>query len=394
MKTMLILAAATVASLLAHDPAIAAKARSKQAFVATAGDPDARGSAAFVLASASQGSFKVKVKRLDRNAAFAVIVNGVQVATLATNRGGKGRVSFRTRPRGKDLPLGFDPRGAAVVVRNAAGADVLVATIPVVGATIGAGDLVCCVPDDSGPECEDRTQAECDAEGGTVVAGATSCLPNPCTGAPAVGDDANLICCLPDDSGPECEDRTQAECLAGGGLVVRATSCVPEPCAPIPPAGGDVVCCLPDNGGDGAPECEDLSADACGAAGGAVANGMSCAANPCGAGGGGGGGNPTVRVTCERRSDRSRISVNGSNLAAGSYQARVRSGAQSATHPAKTAIGDEVEFDFDSEPDDIAAGALAIPAGFIEGTPPQVTGQILGAGGGVLVDSTVTCEQQ
>src|SRR6187200_2244523 len=99
MKTTLILVV-TLALSLAYLPAEAAKARSKQAFVATPGDPDARGSAAFVLASASQGSFKVKVKRLDPNASFALIVNGVQVATLATNRGGKAQVSFRTRPRG------------------------------------------------------------------------------------------------------------------------------------------------------------------------------------------------------------------------------------------------------------------------------------------------------
>ena len=392
MRTMLILSAGTLAALLAHAPAEAAKARSKQAFAATAGDPDARGSAAFALASASQGSLKVKVRRLAPNAAFDVVVNGVRVATLATNRSGKGRVRFRTRPRGKDLPLGFDPRGAAVIVRNAGGADVLVATIPVVGPSIGAGELVCCVPDDSGPECEDRTQTECDAEGGTVVAGSASCLPSPCTGAPSVGDEADLICCLPDDSGPECEDRTQAECLAGGGVVVRATSCIPEPCAPIAPPAGEIVCCLPDNGGDGAPECEDLTADACVAAGGSVVGGTSCTANPCGADGGGG--NPTVRVTCERRTDRSRVSVDGSNLAAGSYQGRALSGDQSATAAAATAAGDQIEFDFDSEPDDIAAGATAIAPGFLQGNPPQVTGQILGAGGAVLVESTVTCAQR
>jgi SAM-dependent methyltransferase len=392
-KTMLVLSAGVLAALLAHAPAEAAKARSKQAFAATAVDPDARGSAAFALASASQGSFKIKFRRLAPNASFDVVVNGMRVATLATNRGGKGHMSFRTRPRGKDLPLGFDPRGAAVVLRDAAGADVLVAAIPVVGPSIGAGELVCCVPDDSGPECEDRTQAECDAEGGTVVAGAPSCLPNPCPGAPSMGDDGDLVCCLPDDSGPECEDRTQAECLAGGGVVVRATSCVPEPCAPIAPPAGEVVCCLPDNGGDGAPECEDLTADACVAAGGAVVGGTSCTANPCGANGGGGG-NPTVRVTCERRADRSRISVNGSNLAAGSYQGRALSGDQSATTLAATATGDQIEFDFDSEPDDIATGATAIAAGFLQGTPPQVTGQILAAGGAVLVESTVTCAQR
>jgi hypothetical protein len=69
----------------------------------------------------------------------------------------------------------------------------------------------------------------------------------------------------------------------------------------------------------------------------------------------------------------------------------VLSGGESATAPTATAVGDEVEFDFDSEPDDVAAGATAIPAGFIQGSPPQATGQILGTGGAVLVESTVTC---
>ena len=57
-------------------------------------------------------------------------------------------------------------------------------------------------------------------------------------------------------------------------------------------------------------------------------------------------------------------------------------------------MGDEVEFDFDSEPDDIAAGATAIAAGFIQGAPPQVTGQILDTSGAVVVQATVTCESK
>lgn len=42
------------------------------------------------------------------------------------------------------------------------------------------GDIRCCVPDDAGPECEDRTPAECAARGG-VNLGAGSCSPNPCS---------------------------------------------------------------------------------------------------------------------------------------------------------------------------------------------------------------------
>jgi hypothetical protein len=308
-------------------------------------DADASGRARLNVGASSDGRFELVVRGLDRATSYDLVVAGVRVATIVTNDRGRARVRFRTRPRGSDLPLGFDPRGAAVVVRGASGGDVLVATIPQVADRNDTGDLVCCIPDDSGPECEDRTQAECDAQGGTVVPGATSCLPNPCAGATPVADEADVVCCLPDDSGPECEDRTQAECLAGGGVVVSATSCVPEPCAPMAP-------------GDG-----------------------------------GGAGTPALRVTCERRANRSKVSVDGSNLAAGTYQARVLSGGQSATAGPAPTVGDEVEFDFDSQPDDVAAGATAIAAAFIAGDPPQVTGQILDVAGTVLVESTVDCAQ-
>jgi hypothetical protein len=65
------------------------------------------------------------------------------------------------------------------------------------------------------------------------VSDAASCLPNPCPGAPAPGVD--VVCCLPDDSGPECEDRTADDCAAQGGTVIDATSCIGNPCAPTPP---------------------------------------------------------------------------------------------------------------------------------------------------------------
>jgi hypothetical protein len=197
------------------------------------------------------------------------------------------------------------------------------------------------VPDDSGPECEDRTLAECSAEGGIAIA-ATSCTPNPC---PPVGPapDADIRCCLPDDSGPECEDRTAAECAAQGGVNIGPGSCIPNPCL----------------GGVTTPA-----------------------------------GNPVVLVTCERRADRSRASVNGNNLPSGSYRARLTSGGNVVTAPAAPTVGDEVEFDFDSAPDDIAAGATAIDPGFLQGTPPQATGEILNAADQVVASATVVCDQR
>jgi hypothetical protein len=72
-----------------------------------------------------------------------------------------------------------------------------------------------------------------------------------------------------------------------------------------------------------------------------------------------------VEITCEKRAGRSRASVDGSNLNQGSYRAVLKSGDRTARSPFQAAIGDEAEFDFDSNQNDIAEGATAIPANFI-----------------------------
>jgi hypothetical protein len=250
-------------------------------------------------------------------------------------------------------------------------------------------DIICCIPDDSGPECEDRTPAECTAQGGTATT-ATSCLPNPCAGTPPPVEGGEIVCCIPDDLGPECEDRTADDCALQGGVAVAATSCLPtNPCATTTPPdqNPDIQCCLADDSG---PSCEDRTPAQCAIEGGANAGVGTCTPNPCdsipppSA-------NATVIVKCEVRSNRSKISVDGNGLATGSYQASATSGANAATAPAHQTIGDEVGFDFDSNPMDIAAGATAIAPTFIQGTPPQVTGAILTLGGGVVVQATVDC---
>ena len=96
----------------------------------------------------------------------------------------------------------------------------------------------------------------------------------------------------------------------------------------------------------------------------------------------------SVRVRCETRANRSKISVDGNDLAAGSYTATVTSGANTKTAGAKTAVGDEVEFDFDSNANDVAAGATSISPSFIQG---DVTGSILNASGATVASSTVGC---
>jgi hypothetical protein len=358
----------------------------KGSLVSTGIDDDAEGRAKLKVRDGSDGRFEVQIRRLDGNASYEVLVDGVHVAQITTTAGGSGKVRFRSRPRNsRDELLGFDPRGALVAVRDGAGDDVLAVRLADSSSVDGA--VICCVPDDSGPECEDRTPEECAAEGGTVST-ATSCLPDPCAGvSPPAGSD--VICCIPDDSGPECEDRTPAECAAQGGLVVEATSCDPNPCGSVaPPAGGDIQCCLPDDSG---PECEDRTPAECAVEGGVnLGAGMctldSCASIPPPPGG-------IVRVRCERRVGRSKVSVDGSNLAPGSYLARVTSGADTVVASAQPTIGDEVEFDFDSDSGDIAEGATPLPADFIQGTPPRATGAILTLSGSVVAEATVDCLQ-
>lgn len=86
-----------------------------------------------------------------------------------------------------------------------------------------------------------------------------------------------------------------------------------------------------------------------------------------------------VRVTCEKRGNRSKASIDGSNLESGVYRAVLRSGtARMVAAPAAT-IGDEVEFDFDSRPADIAEGATALPADFI--VNGRVRGHLIDANG-------------
>lgn len=386
-KTIAI-AAALAGWIVAGHPA-AARSQSeveKQALVSTGTDADARGRAKLRVTDSTNGRFEVRVQRLDANAAYEILVDGVRVGDIATSAGGSGKARFRTRPRNdKDRLLGFDPRGALVAIRDASGSDVL--AVRLAEHPSDDGDVICCLPDDSGPECEDRTPEECVAQGG-VVSTATSCLPDPCAGVtpPSGGD---VICCLPDDSGPECEDRSSAECAAQGGVVVEATSCDPNPCGGVvPPADDDVQCCLPDDSG---PECEDRTPAECVVDGGVnVGAGVctvdSCASIPPPAGG-------AVRVRCEVRTGRSRISVDGNNLPAGSYRARASSGSNVAEAPATATIGDEVEFDFDSDPGDIAEGATPIAADFIQGTPPQATGAILTLSGAVVAEATVNCMQ-
>ena len=100
-----------------------------------------------------------------------------------------------------------------------------------------------------------------------------------------------------------------------------------------------------------------------------------------------------ILVECEVSSDRSEISVEGKNLGGEDYFAVVTSGGNSAdSHPQEPA-DDEVEFDFDSNAEEIVEGAVEIAPDFITGEEPEVTGEIFLVGGDAepLLSETVRC---
>jgi hypothetical protein len=77
---------------------------------------------------------------------------------------------------------------------------------------------------------------------------------------------------------------------------------------------------------------------------------------------------PELRERCEKRTNRSRISVDGNNVPAGSYVVTVTSGANKATRNETVAGGaaDEFESDFDSNRNDVLEGATKISKTFIQ----------------------------
>jgi hypothetical protein len=75
----------------------------------------------------------------------------------------------------------------------------------------------------------------------------------------------------------------------------------------------------------------------------------------------------TIDTKCEVRSGRSKVSVDGRGFGAGLYRASVRSGTTTIFSRAfQRPVTGELEYDFDSNPADIRAGATAIPRTFIK----------------------------
>jgi hypothetical protein len=114
---------------------------------------------------------------------------------------------------------------------------------------------------------------------------------------PATGMDPTKVQCCIAQSGdssqqPECEDLTPDACTAAGGVDSGATSCLPNPCegATPPPPQDNVVCCIPeedgvtnDEGGvsDNGAGCEMRSAASCSQHHGIQLAATSCDPNPC-----------------------------------------------------------------------------------------------------------------
>jgi hypothetical protein len=84
----------------------------------------------------------------------------------------------------------------------------------------------------------------------------------------------------------------------------------------------------------------------------------------------------SVEVKCEARgASRSKVSVDGRGFGAGLYRALAQSGAGAKWSKALLRpLAGEVEFDFDSNPADVRAGATAIVPTFIKNG--AVTGKI------------------
>jgi hypothetical protein len=102
----------------------------------------------------------------------------------------------------------------------------------------------------------------------------------------------------------------------------------------------------------------------------------------------------TIRLRCERRSDRSKISVDGRNLSPrnGTFRARVRAAGGTATSETRRAVGDEVEFDFDSN---TGEGGTRIAVSFIRTRPgPDVVAEILTPQGRIVASRGGDCESR
>lgn len=234
-----------------------------------AGASGASGRESLVLHGDASAKFEIAADGLAAHAAHDVVLHGIKIATLATNKRGHGMVRFRSRAVGRARALGFEPRGLPLEIRNPSGTIVLQGSLPDLDPDMAA----CC--DADGNTCSARPPGDCEADGGTV-ADARSCLPNPCDDRTA---DGTFVCCLPCGDPPVCELRTEADCLADDGFVTEGDSCDPNPCAPAAPV--QTQCCVIDGDQQFFSKCEVRTPDECALGGGVDMGEGGCDPSPC-----------------------------------------------------------------------------------------------------------------
>lgn len=103
----------------------------------------------------------------------------------------------------------------------------------------------------------------------------------------------------------------------------------------------------------------------------------------------------TVETKCRVRSNRSKVSVDANGLGNGTYYATVTSGGVTVKSDDMQTIsssGDEVEFDFDSNQNDIAEGATPIDIDFI--VKKTVKGAIYNSDGKLVEDDSAKCREK
>jgi hypothetical protein len=98
-----------------------------------------------------------------------------------------------------------------------------------------------------------------------------------------------------------------------------------------------------------------------------------------------------ILVSCELTADRSSVSVKAKDLAPGTYLATITSGTNEVMTLPLAITDDEVEFDFDSDDDEVADGATEIAADFIQ-DDLAVTAEIVNdANDAVVYSATGMC---
>src|SRR5262245_65637642 len=95
--TMVLAVLAVVGVSMLATPAGARTEKEAGSFASTGVDPDARGKVKLTVRNLSDGKLEIKGQKLDPNATFDVLVDGVLVGQFHTSGGGAGRIRFRMR---------------------------------------------------------------------------------------------------------------------------------------------------------------------------------------------------------------------------------------------------------------------------------------------------------